>query len=103
MGTSLAHPWQRPPGRLALRLASAAAAAGLGSAAVAALVPAAHALALLPALLLAAIVAVLAWSSRRLDRSFRETARLAYVDDVTGLPNRASFVHAAGAALEEAP
>jgi len=95
--------WERPPGRL-LRLAvPAAAVVGAAAATGSLLVPDAGLLVLLPALLLLGFVPLAARVSRQVERRFGDAARLAYVDELTELPNRTLFRHEVERTLVEAP
>src|SRR5690348_3185554 len=82
---------QRPPGRLLQYAVPAAAAVGTVAAAAGFVFPSAGVLLALPALLLLLFVPVAARLSRQIERSFGDAARLAYVDELTELPSRASF------------
>ena len=85
MSTSSSHLWQRPPGRLLRFAVPIAAVVGIAAAIAGALVPSAGRLALVPALFLLLFVPVAARFSRQIERRFRETARLAYLDELTEL------------------
>src|SRR5690242_4762538 len=104
MSTSSANLWQRPPGRLLRFVVPIAAAVGVAAAAAGVLVPAAGRVALaVPALFLLLLVPVAARLSRQIEEKFRDTARLAFVDELTELPNRALFKQEVERAIAEAP
>jgi len=103
MSTPPTHLAQRPPGRL-LRLAvPVAAVVGTAAAATGFVVPSGGVLTALPALLLLLFVPVAARLSRQIERTFGDTARLAYIDELTGLPSRARFKQEVERAIAEAP
>src|SRR5438067_1970908 len=103
MSTSSSHLWQRPPGRLLRFAVPIAAVVGIAAAIAGALVPSAGRLALVPALFLLLFVPVAARLSRQIERRFRETARLAYLDELTELPNRTLFKQELERAIAETP
>jgi diguanylate cyclase (GGDEF)-like protein len=104
MSTSSPNLWQRPPGRLLRFVVPIAAAVGVAAAAAGVLVPAAGRVALaVPALFLLLFVPVAARLSRQIEERFRDTARLAYLDELTELPNRALFKQEVERAIAEAP
>jgi diguanylate cyclase (GGDEF)-like protein len=102
MSTPSLHLWHCPPGRL-LRLAvPTAAAAGLAAAVAAVFVSAAGLLALVPALFLLLLVPVAVRATRQIEWRLHETASLAYLDELTELPNRTFFKQQVECAIAEA-
>jgi diguanylate cyclase (GGDEF)-like protein len=103
MSTPQTHLAHRTPGRLLRFAVPAAAVVGTAAAAAGFVFPSAAVLLALPALLLLLFVPVAARLSREIERSFGDTARLAYVDELTQLPSRALFKQEVERAVAETP
>jgi diguanylate cyclase (GGDEF)-like protein len=81
----------------------AAAVVGTAAAAAGFFVPSDGVLTAVPALLLLLFVPVGARLSRQIERTFGDTARLAYLDELTELPSRARFKEEVERAITETP